>query len=276
MKKKLSKPDKAILDNLDRMLAGQPTVEASGFVEEKIVQVLRKLECSQEKRALEQQSISSLMSDISHQIKTPLSGLIVHLDLADDEALNTQERAAAIDECKKQAGKIAFLSEAMFKAARLEAGLVSVRRASEDIVPTIRSAVSAMRPAAAQKGFCITLDAPGQLVVPHDPVWTQEALINILDNAIKYTETGAITLTLEKGAVYTRIDVADTGAGVAPGDYAKIFARFYRARQSGTQRVEGTGLGLSIAREIMRQQGGNLTVSSDGKGSVFSFFLQNC
>lgn len=275
MKKRLSKQDKAILDNLDRMLAGQPTIEASGFVEEKILQVLRKFEYLEEKRALEQQSISSLMSDISHQIKTPLAGLIVHLELADDEALNGQERAAALAECKNQAGKIAFLSEAMFKAARLEAGLICVRTTSEDAVATVRSALCAMHPAAVQKGLAVTLNAPERLVVPHDPVWTKEALLNILDNAIKYTEAGAIAITLEKGAVYTRIDVADTGAGVLPGDYAKIFARFYRARQPGTQRVEGTGLGLSIAREIMRQQGGNITVSSNGKGSVFSLFLQN-
>ena len=86
-----------------------------------------------------------------------------------------------------------------------------------------------------------------------------------------------MSVKIEKGAVYTRIDISDTGAGIAPGDYSKIFARFYRARPAGTERTAGTGLGLFIAREILRLQNGNITVNSTaGKGSVFSVFLQNC
>ena len=100
--------------------------------------------------------------------------------------------------------------------------------------------------------------------------------MNLFDNAVKYTESGGITVLLEQGGIYTRIDVTDTGMGIAPCDYTNIFARFYRVRHKETNHIEGTGLGLSIAREILRQQGGNITVSSNEKGTTFSVFLQNC
>lgn len=276
MNEKLSKRDKALLENLDRLLAGQPVKEPSDFIEDKILQVLKTYEYTEEKRAQEQANVARLMSDISHQIKTPLSALSLHLELAGDEALNASERRAALDECRKQSEKIRFLSENMFKAARLESGLISVQKTYDDIIPTILSSVSTIQPAVSSKGLTLDVHIPDSLIVPHDPVWVKEAILNILDNAVKYTESGHITVTLEKGAIYTRIDIADTGIGISPENYAKVFERFYRVRQSGTENVDGTGLGLSIAREILRQQGGNIMVSSNSEGCIFSLFLQNC
>jgi len=278
MKERLNKQEIKILDKLDKILAGQPPGDPSSFLEDKLLQVLKKFEYSEEKRARDRENIHRLMSDISHQIKTPLSALLLHLELASDENLSREEQNAALFECKTQADKINFLSETIFKVVKLETGLISVKRADADIIKTAEDAISAVKPGAELKNLKIDLDMPEYLTVPHDPLWTKEALINILDNAIKYTDNGGgIFIKIEKGAIYTRIDIADTGIGVMPDDYAKIFARFYRARTPGTERTEGTGLGLFIAREILRQQNGNITVSSVfGKGSVFSVFLQNC
>ena len=276
MKERLNKAEKNILDRLDKILAGQNPGEPATFLEEKLWQTLKKFEYSDEKRTKEQESIHRLMSDISHQIKTPLSALLLHLELASDGSLNDEEQAAALRECKEQADKISFLSEIIFKVVKLENGLISVKRADADIVKTAAEAVSVMKTAAELKNLTINMDFPECLIIPHDPLWTKEALINMLDNAVKYTNSGGITVKIEQGAIYTRIDIADTGIGIASEDYTKIFARFYRARTTGTERIEGTGLGLFIAREILRQQDGNITVTSTfGKGSVFSAFLQN-
>jgi signal transduction histidine kinase len=276
MKDKLSKTEKIILDNFDKILAGQKPGNPSTYLEEKLWQTLKMFEYSEEKRAKEQKSMHSLMSDISHQIKTPLSALLLHLELASDESLSREEQAAALRECKEQADKISFLSETIFKVVKLENGLISVKRVEADIVKTVSEAVSVIKPAAEVKNLIITLDSPDNLIVPHDPLWTKEALLNILDNAVKYTSTGEINIKIEQGAIYTQINIEDTGIGISSEDYAKIFTRFYRARTMGTERIEGTGLGLFIAREVLRQQDGNITVSSTvGKGSVFSVFLQN-
>ena len=277
MKEKLSKTEKNILDKLDKILAGQSPGDPSTFLEEKLWQTLKNFEYSEEKRAKEQESIHALMSDISHQIKTPLSALLLHLELASDESMSREEQSAALCECKKQADKISFLSETIFKVVKLENGLISVKRVEADIAKTVKEALSAAKPAAESKNLSICADLPDGLTVAHDPLWTKEALANILDNAVKYTNAGNISVKMEQGAIYTRIDISDTGIGIASEDYAKIFSRFYRARTAGTERIEGTGLGLFIAREILRQQNGNITVDSIiGKGSVFSVFLQNC
>lgn len=276
MKERLSKAEKNLLDRLDKVLAGQNSGEPATFLEEKLWQTLKKFEYSEEKRAKEQESIHRLMSDISHQIKTPLSALLLHLELASDNSLNSQEQAAALRECKEQADKISFLSETIFKVVKLENGLISVKRLETDIVKTVEDTFAVLKPAADLKKLTVSTDLPENLTVLHDPLWTKEALINILDNAVKYTASGNINIKIEQGAIYTRIDIEDTGIGIANEDYTKIFSRFYRVRTAGTERIEGTGLGLFIAREILRQQDGNITVSSIvGKGSVFSVFLQN-
>ena len=276
MKERLSKTEKIILDKLDKILAGQNPGNPATFLEDKLWQTLKKFEYSEEKRAKNQENIHRLMSDISHQIKTPLSALLLHLELASDESLSREEQTAALKECKEQANKISFLSETMFKVVKLENGLISVKRTESDIVKTVEEAVVAVKPAIELKSLALDLDLPEYLTVPHDPMWTKEALINIFDNAVKYTNTGGITVKTEKGAIYTKIDIADTGIGISSDDYTKIFTRFYRVRASGTERIEGTGLGLFIAREILRQQNGNITVSSKtGQGSVFAIFLQN-
>jgi len=274
--KRLNKKDKAVLDNLDRLLAGEPLKEPHSYLEDKILQVLKSFEYTKEKRENEQKSISRLISDISHQIKTPLSALSLHLELAKDDSLSLEERIPELNECSKQTQKIQFLTEAVLKVARLETGLISVKRIDADVVLTIQSAVSTIRPRLIEKNLSLELIIPSSLVISHDPIWTKEAITNLLDNAIKYTKTGGITISLEKGAIYTRIDISDTGIGISPDDYTKIFERFYRSRSKDADFVEGTGLGLPIAREILRLQGGNITVSSGDRGSTFSAFLQNC
>jgi len=277
MKERLSKQEIKILDSLDKILAGQNPGGPSTFLEHKLWQILKKIEYNEEKRAKDYESVHRLMSDISHQIKTPLSALLLHLELASDESLSREEQAAALRESKKQADKINFLSETIFKVAKLESGLITVKLTDADIVKTINDAVSSIKAAAESKNLIINANLPDFLTVPHDPLWTKEALVNILDNAVKYTDTGRITVKIERGAIYTRIDIEDTGIGIGSEDCTKIFARFYRARSSGTERIDGTGLGLFIAREILRRQNGNITVGSAvGKGSVFSVFLQNC
>lgn len=260
---------------IDRLLAGEQIEMPAGLLEEKVWQVLRVLEQSEQKSKAERDSVLSLMSDISHQLKTPLASLTLHLDLVCDSSLTEQERITFIDECKKQTAKINWLTESLLKIARLETGLIVVKKIPADIVQTVKDTVSSMSAQIATKGLTVTMNLPATLEILHDSVWTKEVLCNILDNAVKYTETGGIVVTLEKGSMYTRIDITDTGIGIAPNEYTKVFTRFYRVRKSESERVEGTGLGLTIAREIMRQQDGNITVNSEsGKGTTFSVFFQ--
>lgn len=273
MDKRLNKTEKKIIDNLDRLLAGQSPQAAESFLEVKIFQALKRAEISEEKLLEQQKKTTRLLSDLSHQLKTPLAALSLHLELAGDAALTPEEQTATLQECREQADKIRFLTEAMLKVSRLESGLIAVRREQADFCQTVRQAAEAPRAAALQKGLSFSLLLPETLSLPHDPVWTMEAVGNLLDNAVKYTQTGGITVQLERGPIYTRLDVCDTGSGMPKADYGVIFSRFYRGQ---TERIPGTGLGLTIAREILRQQSGNITVEATEDGAVFSVFLQNC
>jgi len=266
-----------LVAKLDRLLAGEKIEMPAGLLEEKVWQVLRALKDAEYKSKSEHESILTLMGDISHQLKTPLASLTLHLELAEDSSLTEEERAAFISECKNQTQKISWLTDSLLKMARLETGLITVMKTPTDFIKTVRDSISSIAMQADTKKLHITEYLPDKLELSHDPVWTKEALCNILENAVKYTEVGGITVTLEQGAIYTRVDISDTGIGFTAEEYTKIFSRFYRVRSVEAQRVEGTGLGLTIAREIMRQQGGNITVASAiGKGSTFSVFLQNC
>jgi len=273
----LGRKEAKLADKLDKLLAGESIEMPAGLLEEKLWQVLCKLETNDRQRQAERESVLSLVSDISHQLKTPLAALSLHLELLEDESLTEEERMEFLSECQTQTKKIQWFSDALLKIARLETGLITVDKINADLVKTIKEAISSVKPLAMFKGLTIEEYLPNSLEIAHDPVWTKEALVNIMDNAIKYSTVGDITVTLEKSAIYTRIDISDTGVGIYPDEYAKVFTRFYRARGSDINRTEGTGLGLTIAREILRQQGGNIIVSSEkGKGSVFSIFLQNC
>ena len=113
------------------------------------------------------------------------------------------------------------------------------------------------------------------MIVSHDRKWTGEALFNILDNAVKYTpEKGEVSLLVKEGEMYTKIQIEDTGKGIAPEHYNDIFKRFYREKTSGQE--EGLGLGLYLARRIISLQGGYIMVESKlGKGSRFEILLPN-
>ena len=265
-----------LANQLDRLLAGEPIELPAGLLEEKLWQVLRSLEEAEQKSADERESVLQTISEISHQLKTPQAALSLYLEMASDDSFDESEHAAFLVECKRQVDKIGWLCDALLKITRLETGLIEVKKTSADLVQTVESALSAVRAEAEAKGLVLLSRLPEELVCPHDPVWTQEALVNILDNAVKYTPEGSITVSLEQGPIYARIDVLDTGIGLAAEEYSRVFGRFYRVRGSEASRIEGTGLGLTIAREIMRLQDGNITVSSElGKGSTFSIFLQS-
>ena len=126
---------------------------------------------------------------------------------------------------------------------------------------------------AEQKEIQVSVDCPEDLCVSHDSKWTEEALFNLLDNAVKYTPAGSsIEVFVAQWEMYVEVKVTDTGKGISESNQAAIFKRFYREEEVHNQ--PGVGIGLYLAREIVTQQGGYITVESEvGKGSAFSIFL---
>ena len=215
--------------------------------------------------------ISVLISDISHQTKTPVANLQLYTQLLSEQPLTLQGKdcAAAIS---AQADKLQALIEALVKTSRLETGILALHPQSGEISPVVKRAVAQYGPKAAEKGIILTIrQAEGSAVF--DPKWTEEAVCNLLDNAVKYTPSGGtVTVEVKNYELFSAVRVIDTGPGIPEGEQAKIFGRFYRA--SGTYQTEGVGIGLYLTRQIAERQGGYVKVeSAPGKGSVFSLFL---
>lgn len=215
--------------------------------------------------------ISALISDISHQTKTPVANLQLYAQLLSEQSLSPQgkECAAAIS---AQADKLQTLIEALVKTSRLETGILALHPQSGELSPVVERAAAQYAPRAAAKGIALTVrQTEGSAVF--DPKWTEEAICNLLDNAVKYTSPGGtVTVEVKNYELFSAIRVSDTGPGIPEAEQAKIFGRFYRAPDA--YQAEGVGIGLYLTRQIAEKQGGYVKVESmPGKGSTFSLYI---
>ena len=222
----------------------------------------------------QRESIQRLLSDISHQTKTPLANLRLYSSLLMEEELTPRQREQA-QVIFQQSEKLSFLIETLVKLSRLETDVLAVTPKSQPLAPLLERAASQAKAAAEQKGIALQLHLQQQAEMKalYDLRWTAEALGNLLDNAVKYTSPGGcIQVSATQYELFCRIDVRDNGIGIAEEEQAQIFGRFYRGRQVREQ--EGLGIGLYLAREIAQKQGGYLKLSSrPGQGSTFSLYL---
>lgn len=222
----------------------------------------------------QRESIQRLLSDISHQTKTPLANLKLYSSLLMEEELTPRQREQA-QVILQQSEKLSFLIETLVKLSRLETDVLAVTPKSQPLSPLLERAASQAKAAAEQKGIALQLHLQQQAEMKalYDLRWTAEALGNLLDNAVKYTPPGGcIQVSATQYELFCRIDVHDNGIGIAEEEQAQIFGRFYRGRQVREQ--EGLGIGLYLAREIAQKQGGYLKLSSrPGQGSTFSLYL---
>lgn len=221
----------------------------------------------------EKSRIKSLISDISHQTKTPLSNIILYSQLLGEIEGLDREIYQYIGQIKMQSEKLEWLIQSLVKMSRLEAGVISIQPELLPIVRTITQSVSQIYTEAELKGIQVTISCDPSINTRHDAKWTSEALFNMMENAVKYSEPGGrIDISVQSSEMFTRIDIADTGMGIDENEWNLIFQRFYRSK--GVAEYEGVGIGLFLAREIVTAQGGYIKVSSQvGEGSVFSVFL---
>lgn len=218
----------------------------------------------------EKNRIKTLISDISHQSKTPVSNLLLYSELLLEEALPESARVN-VEAIHSQSEKLRFLIDSLVKLSRLENGILTLSPKERPIQSMLFAVLSQYQSPASRKGLYLTLQDTDAYAV-FDEKWTSEALCNIIDNAIKYTNHGGITVSVSAYELFTRIDISDTGVGISEEDQPKIFSRFYRAQSASCD--EGVGIGLYLTREILHAQNGYIKVNSaPSRGSVFSVFL---
>jgi signal transduction histidine kinase len=228
---------------------------------------------SQENIAKERADLQELISDISHQVKTPISNLkMVNATLL-EQPMPEEKRREFLQASSGQLEKLDFLMQAMIKTSRLETGVISLDRKIQPLYDTLAAALGGILLNAERKHIHVGVDCPEDIILPHDRKWTSEALFNILENAVKYTPAGGtIRVSVQSWEFYVKIDITDSGKGIAENRQGIIFKRFYREEE--VHDIEGIGIGLYLAREIITMQGGYIKVTSTvGCGSTFSVFL---
>ena len=221
----------------------------------------------------EKEELQSLVSDISHQTKTPIANLKLINDTMLTRPLTEEKRKEFLQATGTQLDKLDFLIQGMVKTSRLETGVITLEKQDAVIGDTLVSAINGVLAPMEQKEISLLVDCPSDLTISHDSRWTSEALFNILDNAVKYTSAGgSIQVRVRDWEMYLRIDVTDTGRGIPEHSQGTIFKRFYR--DEAVHDIDGVGIGLYLAREIITMQGGYITVESKvGEGSTFTVFL---
>lgn len=261
-------------------------------LETKWKQFLGLSQCSRQNLEQEKERIHRLLSDISHQTKTPIANMKLYVDLLQESleqqmgqregsrgAENSEQNIAQIlsllHEISRQTDKLEFLITSLTKMSRLENNIVTVQPQRQKILPLIDEAIRNLSMKAEKKEMIIRRNLPEDSTITacFDRKWTREALENILDNGIKYSPCHSeLILDAKEYEMYTAISVRDHGIGIVEKEIPKIFERFYRS--SEVQQEEGVGIGLYLAQEILRKENGYIKVNSNpGEGTTFYLYL---
>ncbi len=196
-------------------------------------------------------------------------------ELIEKGGLTEEERKEFLIQEGKEIQKFEMLMKELVDLSRLEVRMIQIRPVPGSIRHTITEAVDRVYLKARDKRIEIQVEMEKDLSVPHDPKWTQEAIANVLDNAVKYSpESTCVTLRAILLVSNILIEVEDQGIGIGPGEMSKIYQRFYRGEEAARSVKEGAGVGLYLARMILERQGGTISAKSDiGRGTVFRLTL---
>ena len=318
--KRLSQFTADLCQTLDHMIAGNEAPQRPEDSETQLARIGHRLarlyQIMQENRRRvdeERQELQTLVSDISHQVKTPVSNLKMATDTLLEKPMAEAERTDFIRGIRSQTDKLDFLFQALVKTSRLETGVIQLDKKPGRLFDTVAQAMSGIVYAAEKKEIAVSVDCPEDLTVSHDSKWTSEALFNLLDNAVKYTPAGgkiavsvdcpedltvshdskwtsealfnlldnAVKYTPAGGKIAVSVVLWEMYVEIKVADTGKGISESNQAaifrrfyREEEVHEQQGVGIGLYLAREIVTRQGGYIKVVSEpGKGSEFSIML---
>ena len=242
-----------------------------------VIKLIRRMRHQNEMTKQEQERMKGIISDLSHQLKTPLANLKIYSQFLQKENLSENQYREYMDIICMSVERLHFLSENMIKISRLETGLIHLKCQKYKVSQTVLKAVKDIYPKASHMGCEIVYreDRERELVAQFDADWTAEAVFNLLDNAVKYSENAekkTVVLSVRKLGLFAEISVEDQNGPIPDGEKNHIFQRFYRGDNS--EGKEGIGLGLYLTREIALRQGGYVSVKATEQGNIFSIFLR--
>ncbi|MBL8761161.1 MAG: response regulator [Phycisphaerae bacterium] len=223
---------------------------------------------------------SSFLANMSHEIRTPLNAILGFANLLADGAATPAEQREYAETIRSSSDHLLTMINDVLDLSSLEAGNMPVERTDVDVARLVRDAAAMLEPRAVGKGIAMTCQTPaGRVLIKSDPIRLRQVLLNLIGNAVKFTELGGVTVSLTSSDLppdrkRITVEIADTGIGISPEKLPTIFNPFNQSDSSLTRRFGGSGLGLAISDRLARALGASLHVASTlGKGSVFTFTI---
>ena len=265
-----------LLNRLDEVLSGKEQQVSwdesmDSAIGERLNRLLWAFQADNARARQEKEGVKSLLSDISHQVRTPLSNILLYAGLL-REREGTEEEKKMAEKIQSQAEKLDFFMKELIRSSYLETDMIAVKPEPASVEELIDRVCQGAEVLAMEKSIAFDINiSQGQAVFVMK--WTQEAQGNILDNAIKYSPSGStVSLSSREFDSFVAVEIRDQGMGIPEKELGMIFTRFYRSPRVAQTR--GLGIGLYLAREILQKQGGYIKVNSvPGQGSGFSVFL---
>lgn len=203
-----------------------------------------------------------MLQDISHQLKTPLSTISIYNEMMMNEGLPRQQQVQLLGHNDVQISRMNVLIHNLLKVAKIDARAISFEKEPANLVETIEDALDRLQSMITNQHISIDWHTPEEVVVVHDKVWMQEALLNLLKNAIEHSEPGEkIKIAIEDTPIYTELVIQDFGEGIAAEELPHIFERFYKAR--GSKKHDSVGIGLALAKSIIEAHQALIKVESE-------------
>ena len=219
--------------------------------------------------------LTNAISDISHQLKTPLTSMMVMADLLRDARLTDEKRAEFTRNLQIQLERLEWLVSSLLKLSKIDAGTITFKKEKVMVGALIQAAVEPLLVPMDIKMQSLSVQGEEQAAFIGDFNWTAEALINIIKNCVEHTaDGGEISIRYAENALFTEINISDNGKGIAKGDLPYIFKRFYKGKNASDDSV---GIGLAMAHSIITSQQGDIEVQSQpDAGTLFQikFFKQ--
>ncbi|WP_404988546.1 sensor histidine kinase [Clostridium culturomicium] len=251
--------------------ANKETLESK--LSHKLIRLLEITEGAVSESRIEKDELQSLLGDISHQIKTPIANIKMYNNILIEREVSKEKEKEFLTLSNLQIEKLDFLMKSMIKMSRLENGVVQLKPKDNFIISIIANALAQINQKAEDKKISIEISCEEEIKAAFDEKWTEEAIFNVIDNAVKYTPKGGkIAIEVEELEMYVAVSICDNGIGIDEEEQGRIFQRFYRSPM--VQVEEGVGVGLALTREIILKEQGFMKIKSElGKGTKFSIYL---
>ncbi|MFX3624788.1 MAG: ATP-binding protein [Ectobacillus sp.] len=278
LSRKLAQPLITMKEATNKMALGKYRQKIPASGNDELSQLGSSIQQLGEQLQYYEDSRNEFLAAVSHELRTPLTYIKGYSDILTKGIVkSSEEQAEYLQIINKEAKRISFLVNDLFEMSKLQVGKFELHKERVPINSIIEKVIANLKPAAEKKGLRLHADCEPEIPnVYIDVQRMEQVLYNLIENAIKYTNHGEVTIRSYCQKELIAIEIADTGIGIPEADLPKIWDRFYRVDQSRTRKTGGTGLGLYVAKNIIEAHGGRMTAkSSENQGSTFTIFLNN-